>query len=216
MTPAYPHWEVERRLWAQGWRWVAGVDEAGRGAWAGPVTAAAVVFAPAMRALPCLRDSKTLSPRQREACAQRIRRQAVAWAVGWAAPREVDAVGVVEATRRAMGRALAGLGVTPQYVLVDHLTLPDVPWPQFVQPKADAHIATVAAASILAKVARDAYMRAISPAFPGFDFGRHKGYGTAAHRRALARYGPTALHRRSFRPVLAAGQGGSRFTAPGP
>ena len=120
---------------------------------------------------------------------------------GWAAPREVDAVGVVEATRRAMQRALAGLGLRPDYLLIDHLRLPAIPWPQLARPKADMHIATVAAASILAKVARDAYMRAISPAYAAYGFGRHKGYGTQAHRRALLRHGPTPLHRRSFRPV---------------
>ncbi|NPA30538.1 MAG: ribonuclease HII, partial [Chloroflexi bacterium] len=137
----------------------------------------------------------------REACAARIRAVAAAWAVGWAAPHEVDAVGVVEATRRAMQRALAGLGLTPEHLLLDHLRLPAVAVPQWARAKADAHWASVAAASILAKVARDAYMRAVSPAFPGFAFGRHKGYGTALHRAALLRFGPTPLHRRSFRPV---------------
>jgi len=201
MSGPWPTWETERALWARGLRWVAGLDEAGRGAWAGPVTAAAVVFAPATPPLPCLRDSKALSPRQREACAARIRAVAAAWAVGWAAPHEVDAVGVVEATRRAMQRALAGLGLTPEHLLLDHLRLPAVAVPQWARAKADAHWASVAAASILAKVARDAYMRAVSPAFPGFAFGRHKGYGTALHRAALLRFGPTPLHRRSFRPV---------------
>ncbi len=201
MKAPQPHWQWETRLWQAGLRWVVGLDEAGRGAWAGPVTAAAVVFArPGVR-LPCLRDSKALAPAQREACARRIRALAAAWAVGWAAPREVDAVGIVEATRRAMRRALAGLGVTPQHLLLDHLRLPQVAVPQTALPKADAQIASVAAASILAKVARDAYMRAVSPAFPGYGFGQHKGYGTARHRAALQRYGPTRLHRRSFRPV---------------
>ncbi len=196
-----PTWQVERALWAQGRRWLAGLDEAGRGAWAGPVTAAAVVFPVGGVSLPCLRDSKVLSPTVRERCARRIRAQAVAWGLGWAAPREVDAIGVVAATRRAMERALTALGLSPDYLLVDHLRLPGVPWPQWVRPKADAHIATVAAASILAKVARDAYMRAISPAYPHFGFGQHKGYGTRAHRTALQNYGPTPLHRYSFRPV---------------
>jgi len=210
MIRVWPTWHWEHRLWRSGLRWIAGVDEAGRGAWAGPVTAAAVIFAPQTPPLSCLRDSKALSPRRREACAVRIRVEAADWAIGWSSPREVDEMGIVEATRRAMYRALSGLALTPQYVLLDHLALPDLPWPQTALPKADAHIATVSAASILAKVARDAYMRSVSPAFPGFDFGKHKGYGTRGHRAALSRQGPTSLHRYSFRPIAtppAAGQG---------
>ncbi len=198
-----PSWAVERSLWARGVRWVAGLDEAGRGAWAGPVTAAAVVFAAPGVFLPCLRDSKALAPAQREACARRIRATAAAWAVGWAAPREIDAVGIVEATRRAMQRALQGLALPVEHLIIDHLPLPGVALPQTVQPKADARIASVAAASILAKVARDAYMRAVSPAFAGYAFAQHKGYGTRAHRQALAQRGPSSLHRRTFRPVAA-------------
>ena len=205
MNARQPTWEHERRLWRAGFRWVAGVDEAGRGAWAGPVTAAAVVFPEAaMRApeLACVRDSKLLSPAQREACSRVIKRWARAWGLGWASPREIEAVGIVQATRRAMRRALAQLPHPPDFVLVDHLALPG-PWEYLAPAHGDRFILSIAAASILAKVSRDAYMRAVAPAFPGFAFEQHKGYGTRQHRVALHRQGPTPLHRRTFRPVIA-------------
>ncbi len=205
MSDGRPTWAREQALWAQGMRWIAGVDEAGRGAWAGPVTAAAVVFPPeAVHApeLACVRDSKQLTPAQRAACSRVIKRWARAWGLGWASPREIEAVGIVAATRRAMRRALAGLDLRVDAVLIDHVPLPG-PWHWDAFPRGDRFVMSIAAASILAKVSRDAYMRAIAAAYPGYGFERHKGYGTRQHRLALARQGPSPLHRRTFRPVMA-------------
>ncbi|NPA06298.1 MAG: ribonuclease HII [Chloroflexi bacterium] len=200
-----PTWVREQALWAQGMRWVAGVDEAGRGAWAGPVTAAAVVFPPEAMHVPelaCVRDSKQLTPTQRLACSQVIKRWARAWGLGWASPREIETIGIGAATRRAMHRALAGLSLQVDAVLIDHVTLPG-PWYWDAFPRGDQLVISIAAASILAKVSRDAYMRAMSVAYPGYGFEQHKGYGTQQHRVALARQGPSPLHRRTFRPVMA-------------
>ncbi len=194
----------EEALWARGYIRVAGLDEAGRGAWAGPVCAAAVVFPPRrpdlLAVLADVRDSKQLSPAQREAVYPRIREVALAVGVGWAEPAEVDSVGVLEATRRAMARAVAQLGVPVDALLIDYLRLPDIPLPQYPLPKADARCLSVAAASIIAKVERDRRMEALDRQYPGYGFAAHKGYGTAEHRRALVRLGPSPIHRRTWRP----------------
>lgn len=200
-----PHLQKEIALLKQGYRFIAGLDEAGRGAWAGPVIAAAVILpvdTPAVRqALTGLRDSKLLSPGQREQLLEAIQNTAMAIGVGAASPRQVDKLNVVGATRRAMQQALANLKITPDYLLLDHLKLPEIELPQDSFPKADNISLTVAAASVVAKVTRDRMMIAFSQTYPAYAFNRHKGYGTPAHRAALAKHGPCPLHRMSFAPL---------------
>jgi ribonuclease HII len=200
----------ETELWRAGYKYVAGADEVGRGAWAGPVVAAAVILpADADSVAPLLGavdDSKKLAPRTRERLLELIRAHASAIGVGCASVEEIDAVGIAQANRLALVRAIELLGVQPDFVLVDFLTLPQLHLPQRGVPHGDALSLTIAAASIVAKVTRDRWMTEQDDSHPGYGFARHKGYGTAMHRAALGRLGPCALHRRSFAPV-----GGSRL-----
>ncbi|MCB2263020.1 MAG: ribonuclease HII [Candidatus Thiosymbion ectosymbiont of Robbea hypermnestra] len=178
----------------------AGVDEAGRGPLAGPVTAAAVILDPA-RPVSGLADSKRLTPSQREALDQEIRERALAFAVAWATVEEIDRINILQASLLAMQRAVENLGVTPQCALVDGNRRPRLACPVETVVKGDATVPVISAASILAKVARDREMRMLDDKFPGYGFARHKGYPTRAHLAALHELGPCALHRRSFRPV---------------
>lgn len=199
-------WTQEEAAWAQGLA-VAGVDEVGRGPLAGPVVAAAVILDADAR-IDGLRDSKLLTPRQRRRLARVIRARALAWAVGRVGPSRIDALNVLEATWCAMRGALGRLPLTPGLVLVDgRLRIPRVRCPQRAIVGGDRRCASIAAASILAKVARDAFMVRADRRYPGYGFGRHKGYATAAHLEALARLGPCPLHRLSFRGVAAPGSG---------
>lgn len=202
---SFPTLEKETALQTQGFRFVAGLDEAGRGAWAGPVVAAAVILppddSPAVIALTGLRDSKQLSVKRREALFEIIWQVAEAVGIGLAGPQEVDRLNVVGATRLAMRRALAGLRQPPDFLLLDHIKLPQVDLPQESFPKAENISLSVAAASVVAKVTRDRHMAALHDEFPRYGFHRHKGYGTAAHRAALAKYGPCEVHRHSYQPV---------------
>jgi len=191
-----------RRL---GYRCIAGVDEAGRGCLFGPVFAAAVILDPA-RPVRGLADSKTLSPGRREELAAAIRERALAWAVATASVEEIDRINIREASRLAMRRAVEALRPPCDYLLVDALEV-DWPVPQQALIRGDARVACIAAASILAKTARDALMEEIDGRYPGYGIARHKGYATAEHCQALRRLGPTPLHRRSFSPVLEALQG---------
>jgi ribonuclease HII len=202
--PALPDLRFESDLWARAIRHVAGVDEAGRGAWAGPVSAGAVIFAPSAdlpAQLPRVRDSKQMPAAEREYWAVEIRARALAWGVGFASPAEIDALGIVPATRLAMTRALEQLSPPPDYLLIDALLLPEQPTPQMSLIKGDARVLSIAAASVLAKTARDALMTQLDEHYPGYAFARHKGYGTAAHQLALRTCGPCPAHRFSFAPV---------------
>jgi ribonuclease HII len=202
-----PTLETELALRAQGHRFIAGLDEAGRGAWAGPVVAAAVVLPLSQsdleRVLGGVRDSKQLSPLTRATLFDVIRQIAVGVGVGVSAPAVIDREGILPATRRAMQQALTRLSPQPGCLILDYLQLTTVPLPQVAFPKADARSLSVAAASIVAKVTRDRLMCLLEERYPGYDFARHKGYGTAAHRAALARLGPAAIHRMSFAPLKA-------------
>jgi ribonuclease HII len=200
-----PGLDQEKSLWRQGYHLVAGVDEAGRGAWAGPVYAAAVVLPldrPDLReALHGVADSKQLSPKRRAALLQVIRAVALCVGVGASSTAEIDALGIVPATRLAMRRAIEVLLPPPQALLLDYVILPEVHLPQRALPKADQRCLSVAAASIVAKVSRDQLMIELEARYPGYGFARHKGYGTAAHRSALAQLGPSPLHRTSWAPL---------------
>lgn len=203
LLPAAPDFAFESELWAAGMRWVAGVDEAGRGALAGPVAAAALIFPPdplLSRELNGVRDSKEMTPPDREAWAERLAGLALASAVGFASAAEIDALGIVPATRLAVSRALAELALQPEHLLVDYLPLPEVPLPQTSLVKGDARSLSIAAASILAKTRRDAVLRQLDEAYPGYGLAAHKGYCTAAHCAALDRLGLSAVHRLSFEP----------------
>ena len=202
-----PGLERERRLWARGCLAVAGLDEAGRGAWAGPVVAAAVILPPhqknLLRTLRGVRDSKTLSPAQRERLEPLVRANAHAVGVGLASARYIDAYGIIAATRLAMQMALDSLGDELDHLLIDALRLPELSVPQTVLVRGDARVLSIAAASVVAKVYRDRLMVALSQSYPAYGFAAHKGYGTAAHRLALARCGPCPEHRLSFAPLRA-------------
>ena len=179
---------------------ICGIDEAGRGPLAGPVVAAAVVLAPD-RPVAGLRDSKQLSAAQRERLAGVIRECSLAWALGRAEPAEIDRLNILGATLLAMRRALEGLGLRPVRALVDGNRCPDLPCDCEAIVRGDASVPAISAASILAKVARDAEMLALDADWPGYGFAVHKGYPTRLHLEALARLGPSAVHRRSFGPV---------------
>ena len=200
-----PTLEAEGRFWACGMQRIAGLDEAGRGAWAGPVVAAAVILPrgdDVHVALMGVRDSKQVSPARREVLAARIHEVALAVGVGRGEQQEIDALGIVPATRLAMERALAALSVAPEALIVDALPLPAVDLPQDVFPYADARSLSVAAASIIAKVTRDRWMVDVAEVdFPGYGFAQHKGYGTRQHREALNRLSICPIHRLSFRPI---------------
>ena len=183
----------------------AGVDEAGRGPLAGPVVAAAVILEP-YRPVAGLADSKVLSPTRRAALATTIRTQSLAWGLGWADAAEIDTLNILQATMLAMRRALATLNLSPRHVIVDGNRCPDLSGLAFqctaeAVVRGDALVASVSAASILAKVARDEHMRVLDGRYPGYGLADHKGYPTAAHIAALRRLGPSPVHRRSFAPV---------------
>lgn len=179
---------------------LAGVDEAGRGPLAGPVVAAAVVLGDSCPILG-LADSKTLSAPRREALAGEIREHASAWALGMASVEEIDQMNILQATLLAMQRAVQGLGTAPDLVLVDGNRAPRLSCPVRTVVRGDATIQSISAASILAKVARDAILQGLDAVYPGYGFALHKGYPTAAHRQALRELGPSPVHRRSFAPV---------------
>ena len=192
---------VEQLLWRLGHGCVAGLDEVGMGPLAGPVVAAAVVFA-ADTAVDGLADSKALTRKRRERLAETIVLRARGVGVGVVDPPEVDRLNVYRAGQEAMRRALAALApLVPDYLLVDGREVPRLGIPQSAYPKGDAFVASIAAASIVAKVRRDAIMRALGEAYPAYGFERHMGYGTAAHLAALRAHGPSPVHRRSFAPV---------------
>lgn len=179
----------------------AGVDEAGRGPLAGPVVAAAVILDPASL-IDGLDDSKKLSEATRERLAGEIRRQALAWSVAEASAEEIDRLNILQATFLAMRRAVDGLSITPARALIDgNRVPPGLGCPAEAIVKGDGRIASIAAASILAKSHRDALMRRLAETYPQYGFDRHMGYPTAAHFAALAEHGPCPAHRRSFGPV---------------
>lgn len=204
LLPSRPDLYFEMALWNDNIEYLAGVDEAGRGALAGEVAAAAVILPndiTLLQTLAGVRDSKQMSPAQRDLWAIEIKRVALAWAVGFASNIEIDVSGIAPATCLAIHRALDALPVSPQHLLVDYIKLPDCAIPQTPLVKGDARSLSIASASVLAKTARDELMRQYDRRFPGYGFARHKGYGTASHRAAIEQMGGCSLHRQSFAPL---------------
>ncbi len=200
-----PTLDLERQLHQQGTYLVAGVDEAGRGPLAGPVVAAAVILSPHLDPstewLRLVNDSKKLTPLQRETALRYIELHALAIGVGMASPEEIDSKGIAEANRRAMMRAVEHLLVTPHHLLIDYVTFKECVWPYSPIVRGDGLSYSIAAASVVAKVTRDRMMAEAESTYPGYGFGRHKGYGTPEHLRLLGLLGPSPIHRRSFAPV---------------
>ena len=194
--------QYETALWSTGVLHVAGVDEAGMSPLAGPVAAAAVVFAPRSR-IPGVDDSKKLDAATRERLALEIKQTAVAWCVGFAEVEEIDTINIYWAGLLAMRRAVEGLGVAPEHVLLDARRLKELTVPQQRIVKGDSKSLTIAAASILAKTSRDARMQQLELTYPGYGFAKHKGYPVREHVAALQKLGATPVHRRSFAPVRA-------------
>lgn len=190
----------ERPLWDQGTSRVAGVDEAGVGPLAGPLVAAAVILPPALRPRG-LDDSKKLDEPARDRLVAEVKAGAVAWAVGVASPEEVDRLNPYQAGLLAMRRAVEGLAVPPEHLLVDARRIPGLAVPQQGIVKGDARSLSIAAASVVAKTTRDAMMVEAEARWPGYGFARHKGYGAPEHLEALRRLGACPIHRRSYAPV---------------
>ncbi|MFH1651478.1 MAG: ribonuclease HII [Chloroflexota bacterium] len=204
---AVPTFDEEQRLGAQGYTLVAGVDEVGRGALAGPVAAAAVILPAGLEQewLGQVRDSKLLKPAVRRVLAGLIAKSALAVGVGMVSHEEIDAIGIAPASRLAMKIAVAQLSPVPQYLLVDYFRLPEIALPQKGIVGGDGICFSIACASIVAKVARDRLMKKLDRVYRGYGFARHKGYATGAHLDCISRLGPSPIHRRSFQPLREAG-----------
>ena len=191
--------DIERRLWSEGYSRIGGLDEAGRGCLAGPVVAAAVILPPEV-SIDTIRDSKTLSEKQRLAARAEIEAQAIAVEVGTCSPQEIDELNILWAAMEAMRRAAAACTPTPDYLLIDgNRHFEESPWPLETVVKGDAKSQSIAAASIIAKTTRDAMMRALHAEHPQYGWDSNVGYPTKAHYDALARHGPSLYHRHSFR-----------------
>jgi ribonuclease HII len=203
--PQKPNLNYEYELRDGGLLHIAGVDEAGRGAWAGPVIAAAVILPLADFNLPHLlcdvRDSKLLTPKQRALTYTHIQEIALSIGLGQAPPEEVDDLGIIGATQQAMLRAICDLSIPPEHVLIDHLQLPNLEINQTALTKGDRSVLSISAASIVAKVTRDKIMMELDNLYPGYGFSHHKGYGTLEHRRTLDEFGPCLIHRTTFSPI---------------
>ena len=202
--PSAPY-RYEARAWRTGLGRIAGIDEAGRGPLAGPVVAAAVIIAPDRR-IKGLADSKLLPPERREELFHVIQERALAVGVGVVDHETIDRLNILQATRQAMAEALAALAVSPELVITDFVVLAGLPCPQRNLVAGDRRCASVAAASIIAKVTRDRLMVAMDTQFPEYGFARHKGYATPEHRAALDKHGPCPIHRRSFSGVWRQGE----------
>lgn len=197
-TEQHYHFETQARL--SGYQVIAGGDEAGRGPWAGPVCAAFVVL-PENTRISGLDDSKKLSRKVRRQLYEQIRHEAVAFGIGFATPDEIDRHNILEATRLAFNRAFTQLPLAPDYVLLDYIKLPWLKLPHQAFAKGESISASVAAASIVAKEARDLHMEELARRFPQYGFEQHMGYGTRQHQQALEAFGPCEIHRLSFKPV---------------
>ena len=198
-----PSFAEEEILEAQGYHHIAGIDEVGRGALAGPVVAAAVILPRDIEApwFAEVKDSKQLSRAKRELLFHHIHEVAISVGIGMAPHYQIDAVGIIEATRLAMKSAVEQLSPQPQFMLIDYMRLPEVKLPQKGITGGDSLCFSIACASIVAKVARDKLMAALDRIYPGYGLAKHKGYGTREHFASLSRLGPCPIHRQSFRPI---------------
>ncbi len=202
--PSSPDLTFEQDLWVKGHLNIAGIDEAGRGAWAGPVVAAVVILPGEIgicKQLTGVRDSKQMNAKQRDYWREKIKELAIDWGIGIATHHEIDQIGILPATRTAMKRAIESLSTTPDHLLIDAVRLSEVNIPQFSLIKGDQRSLSIAAASVLAKTTRDAMMIEQDFLFPQYGFKNHKGYGTLFHRTALSEHGPCSIHRMTFKPL---------------
>lgn len=200
----------ERNYYNMGCRTIFGIDEAGRGPWAGPVSAGAVALPlnrqDLSKALAGVRDSKEMTPNQRQSLADTIKDVSLAWGIGHATAKEIDELGIVPATKMAMQRALSealsGTDIEPDCLFLDYMLWPErLDIPQVSIVSGDKHSLSIACASVLAKVWRDLFMLELDAEFPHYGFAQHKGYGTAAHRQALEQYGASDFHRKYYKPI---------------
>lgn len=202
MTYTIPGLHLEQALWQQGINHIGGIDEAGRGAWAGPVAAAAVILPNDPQiglTLRGVRDSKQMTPRQRERWVLTIQSVALAWCVGTASATEIDEIGILPATRLAMTRAIEGLKLRPEHFLFDFIHWKNCPYAGEKLVKGESQSLSIAAASVLAKTTRDRLMRELDGDYAAYGFARHKGYGTALHREAIDTHGLCNAHRKTFK-----------------
>jgi ribonuclease HII len=201
---SYPTLKFENQLWKGGLQYVAGLDEAGRGCWAGPVCAAAVILPPENKVIKKLygvRDSKQMTALQRTFWSPVIKSCTLSFGVGFSSNKEIDRIGIVAATRLAMRRALDFLTIQPNFLLLDYMLLSALDLPQMSLVKGDIQSLSIAAASVLAKTERDRLMVKMDGRYPGYGFAQHKGYGTPQHHQALKRIGASNIHRFSYAPV---------------
>ena len=198
-----PNLEEEGKLKSQGYEVIAGIDEAGRGALAGPVVAGAVIlpYTACSVWLGLVRDSKELSPKKRELLFDLIQEEVLAVGIGIVSPQVIDAINILEATKLAMRQAVEKLSRQPQFLLIDRLTLPECSMPQKGITRGDKLCLSIACASIVAKVSRDHVMEDLDRVYPGYGLARHKGYGTREHIACLQQLGPSPIHRLSFAPI---------------
>ena len=196
-TPMHDPWELENQLYDQGYQAVCGVDEAGAGPLAGPVYAAAVIL-PRGLTLPYLNDSKKVTPRRREILFDQIREQAIAYAIAWADEKEIDAINILNARMLAMDRAIKMLNPAADFALIDGNRNQGIELQNEMVVHGDARSASIAAASILAKVSRDRFMVELAEQYPQYAFEKHKGYPTKLHYQLLRQYGPSPVHRKTF------------------
>lgn len=190
-------WELENRLYDQGYQAICGVDEAGAGPLAGPVYAAAVIL-PRGLTLPYLNDSKKVTPRRREILFDQIREQAISYAIAWADEKEIDAINILNARMLAMDRAIKMLNPAADFALIDGNRNQGIELQNEMVVHGDARSASIAAASILAKVSRDRFMMELAEQYPQYAFEKHKGYPTKLHYQLLRQYGPSPVHRKTF------------------
>ncbi|HAE59456.1 MAG TPA: ribonuclease HII [Anaerolineae bacterium] len=199
--PETPGLHLEQALWAQGYKFIGGMDEAGRGAWAGPVLAGLVILPadPGIRlTLAGVRDSKKMTALQRSRAAPAIKSVALAWSVGTASSAEIDEIGILPATRLAFSRAIKNANILPEYLLMDYIHWPGLKNPHQMMPRGESQSLSIAAASVLAKTTRDQMMVMLDGQYPGYSLARHKGYGTAIHAEALRQLGTCDIHRKSW------------------
>jgi ribonuclease HII len=201
MKSETPPLRYEQELWAQGSKFIGGIDEAGRGAWAGPVSAAVVILPvdPGIRLpLACVRDSKLMTPPRRDAAAALIKQHAVAWEVGFSSAAEIDEIGILPATRQAVMRAIQTLAIMPEFLLLDFIHWKELKNPHLMFAKGESISLSIASASVLAKTSRDGLMKEMGQEYPKYGFEKHKGYGTKMHQQAIASYGLCEIHRKSY------------------